>query len=60
MSSSERDTVVDSFPEKVDAVRSMHRYARMLRRRRATDRFGVYVEPRCGVWWVMLHDRRTR
>lgn len=52
--------VLDSYADEKEAVRQMHAHARRLRKRRLTHRYGVSVEPRLGVWWLILHDRGNR
>lgn len=49
--------VIDTFADEAEAKKKMHAQARVLRKRRITHRYGVYVEQRCGVWWLILHDR---
>jgi hypothetical protein len=51
-------TLVATFDDERDAVRAMYKYAKGLRRMRQTERYGVFVEKRCGVWWLNLSDRK--
>ncbi len=51
--------VLDSYGTEAEATAAMHRQARVLRRRRLTGRYGVFVEQRRGAWWLCLNDRKA-
>jgi hypothetical protein len=57
-------TVLSSWPTEAEAVREMQRMAAVLRHRKATKRFGIFVERerqfRDPVWWVCLKDRGVK
>lgn len=54
------DIVIDSYGDEREAAKQMHAQARVLRKRRLTQRYGVYIEQHRGVWWLILHDRGNR
>lgn len=53
-------TLIKTYDTEEEAVKAMHAYARSLRRRRLTGRYGVFVEQRQGAWWLNLTDRSTK
>lgn len=51
--------LVKTYDTEAEAVHAMHGYARRLKRRRLSGRYGVFVEKRKGTWWLNLIDRKA-
>lgn len=49
--------VLATYDDERDALQAMYKQARILRSRRQTKRYGVFMEPRKGTYWVCLKDR---
>ena len=51
--------LIQTYDDEESATRAMQAYARQLRRRRMTKRYGVFIEKRASTWWLNLVDRQA-